>query len=182
MLKKILLISATIALAACSHTAPRYGVSSDNVEALRAAASSGAKLSTGAFTTFEPGLNSISCRAAGGVTPPDGLTYEQFIKQAITSELKIASIYSEAASSKIEGHLDYINFNSNIGSGKWQIDMTFKSSGIDPFTINTIYPFSTNFVAEVACNQVASALPSAVQDLIAKLVAHPSFKQLVNQK
>lgn len=177
-----LLIVAALALSACTHVTPQYGASIENVDALRTLGSSGVKLSVAPFATFEPGLASISCRAAGPVAPPGDQTYEQYIQQAIVGELKLSSTYSEASPVKLDGHLDYITFNSNIGAGKWQIDMTFSGPGVTPFTINTLYPFSTNFVADIACNQVANALPPAVQELVAKLIAHPSFKQLLAQK
>jgi hypothetical protein len=78
--------------------------------------------------------------------------------------------------------LDYITFNSNVFNGKWQIDMTFSGESVEPFTIKSVYEFSTNYVGNVACTQVATALPQAVQDLVAKLVSHPNFKKLVAKK
>ncbi len=174
-------LSMTVVVSACSHVAPRYGASVSNVDAIRPlVANSQQKISVAQFTTFESGLRSISCRAAGPVEPPDGNTYEKYIEGALITELKLAGAFSADAGSKLQGRLDYINFNSNIGAGKWQIDMTFSAESIAPFKINTIYPFSTNFVAEIACNQVAAALPVAVQELLTQLISHPSFKQLAS--
>ncbi len=168
---------------ACSHVSPRYGVSGNNIEALRTSlAATDTKVAVGSFTTFEPGLSSITCRAVGPVSPSDGLTYEKYIEQAIISELKIAGAFAADSPARLDARLDYVTFSSNIGAGKWQIDMTFQGPGIAPFTLNTVYLFSTNFVGDVACTQVANALPAAVQDLIGKLIAHPSFNQLVARR
>lgn len=180
-LTSLALASITLMLGACSHVAPRYGASVNNVEAIRSiAAASPQKLSVVGFTTFEDGLRSISCRAAGPVEPPNGFTYEKYIEDALVSELKLAGLFSPDSGAKLHGHLDYISFNSNIGAGKWQIDMTFSGDSVAPFKVNTVYPFSTNFLADIACNQVASALPVAVQELLTQLIAHPSFKQVIN--
>ena len=103
-------------------------------------------------------------------------TRRMALKQG-ASELRFADAYSDSSAKRLEGRLDYATFNSNIGMGNWQLNVTFKGSDLTPFTINTTYPFSTNFVGGVACNQVAAALPAAVQDLIGKLVEHPSFKE-----
>ncbi len=102
------------------------------------------------------------------------MTYDKYIQDALISELKLAGAFDADAPTKLQGHLDYITFNSNIGAGKWQIDMTFSSEAIPPFKVNTVYKFFTNFVADVACNQVATALPAAVQELIGQVVAHVS--------
>ncbi len=171
-----------LAVSGCSHVAPRYSISANNVESLRAATANGTeKVAIEQFTTFESGLSSIGCRAAGPVQTPDGTTFEKYIQDAISSELKIAQAFSKESSIRLNGRLDYITFNSNIFAGNWQIDMTFSGATVQPFTINTVYPFSTNFAAAVACEQVAAALPAAVQDLIAKLIAHPSFQKIVSQ-
>jgi hypothetical protein len=175
------LLLAILAVAGCSHVAPRYGISATNVESIRASATSPQqKISIGQLSTFKPGLNSISCRAAGPVKPPDGLTYEKYIQGALVSEFKLAGIFDDDSPIVLQGRLDSINFNSNIGAGKWQIDMTFSAQAVAPFQVSTVSRFSTNFAADVACNQVATALPAAVQDLIGHVVAHPSFKSLLN--
>ncbi|MEY8689168.1 MAG: hypothetical protein AB9M53_04705 [Leptothrix sp. (in: b-proteobacteria)] len=177
-IKTTSLVIAAAALCACSHVTPQYGISSSNVEALRNSTFSQQKIAVAPFTTFSPGLDSISCRANGPVKPADGVTYEKYIQEAFVSEFKIAGVYAQDASIRLQGRLDSIDFGSNIGSGKWQIEMTFSSENVAPFKVNTIFPFSTNFIADVACNQVASALPLAVQQLVGQVVSNPSFKQM----
>jgi len=60
--------------------------------------------------------------------------------------------------------------------------MTFKGENVEPFLVENTYEFSTNFIANIACEQVAQALAPATQDLIKKLVQHPSFKKIATQK
>lgn len=169
-------------LSACSHVSPKYGISANNVESIRSNTSATEKIGIAPFTTFEAGLASIGCRAAGPVKPSDGQTFEKYIQEAFVSELKLAGVYSTDATRKMAAHLDYINFNSNIGAGKWQIDMTLSGPDIEPFKVSSIYPFSTNWGGDVACNQVATAFPAAVQDLIGRIVTHPTFKSFISGK
>ncbi len=178
-------IIATLAIfsAACSHVAPKYSASATNVEEMRMIAKEAtAKISAGEFTATEAGKKSIGCRAEGTVGAPDNKTFDQFIKDAIVDEMKVAGIYDEKSHIKLQSNLDFIDFSSNIGAGKWMMKMTFKSDGIEPFLIENTYEFSTNFIADIACEQVSQALPAATQDLIKKLVQHPSFKAMLTQK
>lgn len=176
------LLIATSLISACANVAPQYGASANNFEKLRELSTSGStRLSVAQFSTFEPGLRSITCRGVAPVEPPDGKTYEAFIQEALTTELKLAGIYAPESPVKLEAKLENINFNSSIGAGKWVIDMTFSAKGIDPFKVNSTYHFSTNWLGDIACRQVATALPEAIQDLISQVIAHPDFKALAKQ-
>lgn len=176
------LLIVTSLISACANVSPRYGVSANNVEKLRELSASGSThFSVAQFSTFKPGLRSITCRGVAPVEPPDGQTYEAFIQEALTTELKLAGIYAPESPVKLEAKLDDIDFNSNIGAGQWTIGMTFSAKGIDPFRVNSTYRFSTNWIGDIACQQVATAFPAATQDLIAQIIAHPDFKALIKR-
>jgi len=172
-----------LSLASCSHVSPRYNASATNVEEIRQITKDiSAKISTGEFTATEIGKKSIVCRAAGPVGPSDNKTFDQFIKDAIADEFKIAGIYDEKSNVKLKGKLDSIDFSSSIGAGKWMMKMTFSSQEVEPFVVENTYSFSTNFIADIACEQVSQALPAATQDFIKKLIQHPSFRNILTQK
>lgn len=172
-----------ILVSACSHTSPRYAPSASNQEQLRQLSADMAnKIATSKFTATEPGKTSIMCRAAGPVGAPDGKTFEDYIQDSLNNELKMSGLYSESSTSKLSGNLDFIDFNSNIGAGKWIIRMTFTWGNAAPFTVENIYQFSTNFVADIACEQVAQALPAATQDFIAKVIQDPGFRNFLSDK
>ncbi|MEI2614235.1 MAG: hypothetical protein V9G21_04125 [Methylotenera sp.] len=178
-----------LSLASCSHVSPRYNASATNVEEIRQITKDiSAKISTGEFTATEIGKKSIVCRAAGPVGPSDNegsrveAGFDQFIKDAIADEFKIAGIYDEKSNVKLKGNLDSIDFSSSIGAGKWMMKMTFSSQEVEPFVVENTYSFSTNFIADIACEQVSQALPAATQDFIKKLIQHPSFRNILTQK
>ena len=75
--------------------------------------------------------------------------------------------------------LNHIDFSSAISGGNWDIKMTFSSPATDPFEVSVSYPFESSFMAYTACQRVADALPGATQQLIIKLVEHPSFKKVI---
>jgi hypothetical protein len=179
---KYFLILMTALLSACSHVSQRYNASATNVEQLREMTKeSSAKISIDQFTATEKGKKSIVCRAEGSISAPDNKTFDEFIRDAIADEFRVAGVYDDKSLSKLQGNLDYIDFSSNIGAGKWVMKMTFKGENIEPFLVENTYEFSTNFIAGIACEQVAQALAPATQDLIKKLVQHPSFKKFTMQ-
>ena len=181
--KAVVVFTLAVFSVACSHVSPRYSTSATNVEEIRQITKgTDVKVGAGSFTATEVGKNSIVCRAAGPVLPADSKPFDQFIKDALFDEMRVAGIYDEKSPIKLHGKLDYIDFSSNIGAGKWMMKMTFSSDGIEPFTVENTYEFSTNFVADIACEQVSQALPAATQDFIKKFVQHPGFKSLLSKK
>lgn len=181
-IKTVIVILLAAISTACSHVSPKYTLSATNVEQLRQISQGGAaKISAGEFTAAEVGKNSIMCRAAGPIEAPNNQPFDQFIKDAIFDELKLANLVDEKSPIKLRAKLDSIDFNSNIGAGKWMMKMTFASDGVDPFTVENTYSFSTNFIADIACEQVAQALPAATQAFIKKVFEHPGFKKIIGQ-
>jgi hypothetical protein len=179
LLQKLSILALAL-LTACSHVSPRYNMSATNVEELRQITKDSAtKIGSGLFTATEVGKKSIICRAAGPIAPPDDKTFDGFIHDALFDELKMVNAYDQNAPIKLSANLDQIDFSSNIGAGKWVIRMTLKADGSEPFTVENTYSFSTNFVADIACEQVAQALPAATQDFIQKVFQAPSFKALL---
>jgi len=171
----------SVALFGCSHMTPRYGMSSANIETIhQGVGASPQKLSVGEFTAWAPNVSSSMCRAAGAVSTPDHEPFATYIQRALVDELKAGGVYAADSQIRIDGKLDHIDFNSNIGSGKWQIDLTVTGFQNGPVNLHETYEFSTNFVADIACDQVAAALQPSVQALLGKLYATESFKSTVS--
>ena len=183
IVKRVVSITAILLTTACAHTSQRYGLSAENVAMLQQMKqSSAASLQVANFTTFNPGLNSIMCRAAGPVEAPDQRSFEAYLRDALVSELKISGLFNEKSANVLHGHLEHIDFSSNIGSGNWVIRMRYNKADDAPFTIESTYPFSTNFIADIACSQVAQALGAATQEFLKKTFEHQSFKALFPKK
>jgi hypothetical protein len=181
-----LLLVALVSSACSSYTIPRYGLSADNVLALRKA---GQKVNVGAFTASPPGRAEIGCRGRGPVKTPDERPFEDYIRRALIDELKVAEMLADAAPVTLTGSLGAIDFNSM--KGEWTMDMTFTSSNGRSLLLPLLYNYKTGpaftyaqiggqaTADERACSETAQAFPVAVQVLIGKLVHHPDFPALL---
>lgn len=109
---KYILITFTALLSACSHVSQRYSASATNVEQIREIAKDvSAKISVDQFTATEKGKKSIVCRAEGAISAPDNKTFDEFIRDAITDEFRVAGVYDAKSLTKLQGNLDSIDFS-----------------------------------------------------------------------
>jgi len=179
-----LFVIAGILFSGCSSfTASNYGVSVENVETLRAMSEQyETQFAVPEFTSYEPQKNAISCRGAGDVITPGGISFEKYITDALISELKLARIYSKKAETPIKGHIELIDFSSSIGNGVWVIKTKISSSQTSPFIVESVYSFDSALAGVKACQQVAQALSPAVQTFIKTLINDPRFIQLLRAK
>jgi len=165
---------------ACAHVAPQYTTSAANADAIKQATSGAtSKIALGEFTADKGISKSIMCRGEGPVSPPGDIPFEQFIRNALLQELKTAQVLDDSSGSKLSAVLNHIDFSSAMSGGHWEIKMTFSSPTTESFEVEVNYPFESSFIAYTACQQVADALPAATQQLVIKLVEHPSFKKAI---
>ena len=176
MARYLVMFLIAIALSGCStYAAYRYSISADNVMALRSL--NGKTLNVGPFTSSQPGLSEIACRAVAPIKTPDGEPFADFIRKALIDELKIANAFSPTAPVTLTGHLNKIDFSST--EGNWDISLTVQSSNGKSVTLTENYAYKTSYFGETACNQTAQALMPAVQNLIGKIVRGPEFEALL---
>lgn len=179
MKKSIVAIPLAVLLTACStYTAPRYAINADTNVALKALGAT--NVAVGSFSG--PASFDSSCRAAGPLAPPDGMTHTDYLRKALEDELKVAGAY--AASSPrvtLSGNVNILEFSSSRGltGGSWDIDLTLKSSNGKSMRAFERYEFESGFAAITACKQTAEAYMPTVQNLIAKIVRSPEFKDLI---
>jgi hypothetical protein len=171
-----ILVAVAVLSTGCAYNASPYGASVRNVDAIKAA---GPKpVSIAPFKSAKPGLDSITCRAAGPVTVKPN--FEAYIEKAFIDELTLAGAYQQNSGLVLTGKLDKVDFSSGISDGKWEFALTLSNNRAESFTTNSIYSFSGSFVADKACQEVAQAFGPAVQKLIEDVIKNPQFKQLAN--
>ena len=175
-LKYGLLILVGIISTGCSYNVPKYGISAKNVNSIK---NIKPKINIGNFTSKEKNKNSITCRAAGGVGTPDKKPFEQYIKSALISELKLAGKFDPQSKIIISGHLEEIDFSANIGTSNWVFKLKAISNKSKSIIVNSKYEFEGSFIADKACSEVAQAFVPAVQKLINNIVKHSGFKRLL---
>ncbi len=166
---------AALALTGCTHNIPAYSTSYNNV--MQAKAIKGTHpIALGQFIDPKNTL-SIACRAEGTEKLPGGMSYVGYIKNAMQNELHASGLYNPNSKTKLDATLTKIDFTSSIGHGKWFIGMQFNDHKQAPYRIYSTYDFSTNFVADVACQEVATAFPEAVEQFLRTVYASPKFKR-----
>jgi hypothetical protein len=179
IMKFFIVVAAVWTLVGCLYI-PKYPIyqyysSVKNVQAIK---NSGAKpVSVASFTSYEPDMSSILCRLSFPVIS-NGASFEYHIQRAFVNELTLADLYDPASPLVLQGKVEELDFNSNIGAGEWIISLYISSNKNSGYKVSTTYKFSTNFVAEIACQQVAQAFVPAVQQLILETVSDPKFKEL----
>ncbi len=178
----LIALSLAALLSACStFTTPRYSINPDTNVALKALGVSG--IAVGNFSgpaTFDAG-----CRAAGPLSPPDGMSHTAYLRKALEDELKVAGVHAESSPNvTLTGKVNKLEFSSARGltGGSWDIDVTVTSSNGKSMTAAEHYEFQSGFVADTACKQTSEAYMPAVQNLIGKVVRSPDFKGLVGAK
>ena len=175
--KLVFIASIVLTMQACStYSTDRYSLNSNNIVTLKDY--QGNDISVGEFTATEPGQTSTTCRAVGPISTPDGETFENYIRNALISEMQIAEVYVENADTVIRGNLNRIKPNSMDGT--WDISVTVASNNGVSFTVEELFDYKTSFYGETACNQTAQAMMPAVQNVITKIVTHPKFNELLN--
>jgi len=160
----------------CSYNVSKYGASIENVSSMKSMKS---KINVKNVTSNNPGQASISCRAAGPVGTADKVPFATYIKDALISELKLAGKYDANSDISINGHLEKIDFNSNIGTANWKFTLKAISSNKKSIVVNSVYEFEGSFVADKACQEVAQAFSPAVQKLIHDIISNPGFSALM---
>jgi hypothetical protein len=151
-----------------------YLVSDANVAAMKSAGA--ANVNVGPFTG--PAGFDNACRAAGPIGLPGGVGFAEYIRSALTDELKAAGALNDRNPAvTLSGVVEQLEFSST--SGFWNIRLKVNSSTGRSATVAERHTFSTNFVATLACQDTAEAYRPAVQKLIGNLVRSPEFKGLV---
>jgi hypothetical protein len=173
------ILPAAIALGGCStFTTPRYSINADTNVALRALGATG----IGVGTFSGPVAFDNTCRAAGPLAPPDGMTHTAYIRKALEDELKVAGAYAAGTPRvALSGIVNRLEFSSSRGltGGSWDIDLTLRSSNGRTLTMAERYEFESGFDGITACKQTAEAYFPAVQNLIGKFARSPDFKGLL---
>lgn len=175
--QRIIALLTAITLQACATPiTPRYSANTENVLALRRLNATGIYVGEIA----EPAKDDVKCRGIGRTRLQDGETHAQFIRHALSDELKLAGSYAEAPGRvTLTGDLLKIDSSSGLGDGKWSMTLALRSSNGTTITTSSLYTFYGGFNGVSACNNVAQSFVPAVQNLIGKAVASPEFADLI---
>lgn len=175
------LLTSAMLLDGCAHTIASYSPSFQNLNALHGLTGHAAKINLGNFSDPK-NTHSLMCRLEGPEQLSGNKTYASYLKNALQSELTQTGFYSPRAKVKLDAVLDQITSDSVMGSAHWTIQMTFNDHIQKPYTVKSIYHYSTNVIADIACTEVAQAFVPATQQFLKTLYVNPHFKKTLHGK
>lgn len=183
-MKKSLLLSSSVVLVAflftgCGIKTSEYNVSADNVQTLRDYKE--LKLDVSNFTATTAGESSVMCRLAETVSTPKGESFEEYIKDALVSELKMAGVYDKNSDLKISGNLNKIYGSTMFGNAYWEINITISSSNGKSLTVTTKRDYPSSYLASTACNNMGTSFSPTIKQLIADIINHKDFSSLLSK-
>lgn len=183
-MKKLLsLLAIAISLTGCqTYNAQMYGVSPDTNYTIKSLKVNDS-ISVGDFSISRP--LDTSCRAVGPITLPNNLSFQSYIKKALEDELKVGGAYAYQSPKVIlSGRINRLDMSSSKGlmRGYWDIDITIESSNGQSLTVSEYYEFDSGFDGFSACKNTADGFMPTVQNLIAKIIKSPKFKDLITVK
>ncbi|HRJ01091.1 MAG TPA: hypothetical protein PKV67_09955 [Hyphomonas sp.] len=184
MLKYLCVAAAALTLGACETTSSRpYAPSTANILAFQAALKeTDSKVQVAPFSLASGVSEKLTCRALGALEVAPGKSAREFVESAMRDELFAAGVYDAAKGVAINGELTQLDFNS-MGTGSWDISLKLSSTALpEGYEVGTHYTFKTSYSAIKACQNVIDAFTPAVQELIGKAVADPSFKKLAGSQ
>ena len=178
----LVVVSSAILTGGCTHAIKDYKASALNVKNIEEKYNKpDVKVKISNFTSDGSETYSLMCRLEGPIKPPSNKSFEAYITDAFKSELNFAGIYSDDSKISFNISFEDISFNSTIGMGKWVIISKLSSENNNDIKVESIYEFSTNYVATVACAQVSDAFPKAVQKFIDDVISHSEFERIINK-
>lgn len=158
-----------ILLGACAVPFPVYTVSSANLTTIRAARNA---VELGAFSGPQ---TSVSCRLQP-ISPEGGRTFAQYIRNAFNDELVIAGERPGLPRSRVSLQLKNIDVDCAAGTAAWVIEVDVTIANHRPFTVKTVRTFDGNLLGDVVLMRAYQAFVPSVQQLIADVMAHPTFR------
>ncbi len=182
MKKQTILTTASLAAAAvlfsgCGIKTNEYSVSADNVSQLRTY--EGVKLNVGEFTAKTEDESHITCRLSETITTPQGESFEEYIKNALISELKLAGLYDSGAELTVTGRLERIYGSSVLGNAYWEFETTVHSSNGESISVKTRREYPSSYFAATACNNMATSFSSSVRKHVGDMIGHKDFAKLL---
>lgn len=172
-----------VALTACDTTSAvvGYSPSTSNVLAFQSAIKpTGKAVRVGEFSA-SAGVAAPSCRLAGSLDVSPGKPLDQYVKEAMQTELFTAQVYDATAPTAISGKLDEVKVNT-FGTGSWSLGLQVTSNN-DPigYHVQAVRTFKTSYSAVAACQNATNAFAPTVQDLIGQVVGNPGFGKLIGK-
>jgi hypothetical protein len=175
-----------IFLVGCAGPAPNYAPSIDNVEKLKKADVSAAKVGVFDTKVGMQNADAIGLRAASLVSPV-GKNYGDYLAAALRAELEMAKLHAPASPLEVSGRLLQNNINAGgIQTNDGVLEAQFVVKNGSELRYDKVKKITRQwdgaFAGAVAIPQAANNYPLMVQQLLAELFADPDFIRALKQR
>ncbi len=172
-------LAVTILASGCSHIAPQYSASIDNVQTLKDAGKATAKVGEFASSKDKGNVNPISIRGSSFSSPYQD-SYSNYLAEAIKQELSMAARLAPNADIEVSGTLLKNDLDaSGFSTGHAQIEARFivkKDQQIRYDQVKSArHEWPSSFAGAVAIPRAVQEYPNLVQKLLASLYADQAF-------
>lgn len=160
-------------LSGCSTTSmvPRYSPTTESIGILEKSK----KISVGSVRSL--GKDDMYCGMTGPISLPRGEAVSEYVKNALITELRNATVYDSSAIFKVNMEIMPVRFS--IYEGKWNLQGQIYLPNDESFPVAASYPFQLHLTGELTCQLAAIAFTNAVKNLIYKTVSNKKFQSLV---
>jgi hypothetical protein len=155
---KVFMVISIAMLSGCAFTVPAYNQDSQNIETIGVRSK---KINVVSVKPSFEDTGSNFCRLAGNVSIQQDKTYSEYLLDSLRGELKTQNLLDEKSESVVSVKLTKVGLSSMLGKTSWSIDGEYTFGDMSE-PISTIFNTDSNFVAVVACNNIAANFPNAV--------------------
>jgi hypothetical protein len=181
-LKLCAVLLAGAALVGCVQMPISYQPNMQNIEALRA--SNIAPVNVGAFVLAagkNPAIDKSVTARSGTFVSPNGDSFAQFLKEALTQELKAAGKHDAQSTTVITGALTDNSLEAPIGTGKGSLGARFTVTrgGVAAYQKDLVETaqWPSGFVGAEAIPTALNEYASLYKKLFARLFGDPDFRK-----
>ncbi|MBS1156801.1 MAG: hypothetical protein H6R07_2725 [Proteobacteria bacterium] len=151
-----------------------YQISKDNVAALSNLKESDTTYKLVLEKSESSNNDYFMCRGWFPLHANGNMPFDNYIVNAMKSEMEAAGFYSADSSKTIKLRLEKIDYENMINA-RWKLQLKIEFDDANQLLVDDEYAFSGHFIATNACERTATAFMPAVQSLLNKLYSSTEF-------
>ncbi|MDT8405288.1 hypothetical protein [Sulfuriflexus sp.] len=173
----LLILCCVVFLPGCAIQAHKYEIAAENIQILKRSGKSAIRV--GEFSSASPKINALTIRGSTFESPYNG-SYEEYLKTAITEDLKQASHYAADSNIEVSGVLLKNEFDAsgvNIGTASISARVIVNNAGTEKYNkvVTNNHEWESYFAAFSAVPAAQIGYVDTVRNFLKKLYSDEDF-------